>query len=224
MYKAIIFDSDGTLFDTNDQHVEAWRRAFASVGHDIPAGRIAVEVGKGGDKLVPAILGQQADERLSQELRHQHSEEFARLLEGRRIRVYPGVEELLAAVHKRGLKSVMATSSKQEHLDAIQQSAGLRATEMVDDLVTADDIESSKPAPDLVEAAVNKLHERPEACVMVGDTPYDAEASRKAGVACIGLLCGRQHSPEMLRNAGVRMLFRDPSELLQRLDEALREG
>lgn len=218
----IIFDVDGTLLDTNGAHVEAWRRAFEQLGYQVAPDRIAVEIGKGGDLLVPAVLGREAEAKHGKDLRQACVEQFLAIARQKRFRVFPGVEELLKTVRKRGLKSAVATSSKKEHLEAMLKSAGLDLKSLADEIVTADEATTSKPAPDLVVAAARKLGLTPLQCAMVGDTPYDAEACRRAGVACLALLCGGTgNTEEALRRAGAREVWRDARDLLDHLDRAL---
>jgi HAD superfamily hydrolase (TIGR01509 family) len=217
----IIFDMDGTLVDTNAAHVEAWRRAFESCGYKVPADRIAVEVGKGGDFLVPAVLGAEADHRDGARLRHASQEAFLDIASHTHFELMPGARELIARLHERGLKLALATSSKHKHLRATLDSLGLDLPSLFDVLVTADDTEHSKPAPDLVHAAVQKLDLFAAQCAMVGDTPYDAMACRQAGVACLGVLCGGNDA-KTLRRAGARGAWRDPADLLAHLDTALQ--
>jgi HAD superfamily hydrolase (TIGR01509 family) len=217
---AVILDLDGTLVDTNGVHIEAWQRVLERFGFRLGADRIFAEVGKGGDKLVPALLGREAAERYGEQMVEAHPAEFGKLAKSRGLQVFPGVRELLAAFHKRGLRTCLATSSGRAHLDVIEEASGLRVRELVDQLVTSDDADESKPAPDLVAAATRKLRVSPAQCVMLGDTPYDAESAKHAGVVCLGLTCGGHEAQTLLR-AGARAVYRDAADLLARLDEAL---
>lgn len=217
---ALILDLDGTLIDTNGYHVAAWERAFADLGYRIPADRIAVEIGKGGDQLVPAILGAEADARDGDALRDAQSRHFRAAARETRFGVFDGVPELFEALARRGLRTALATSSSEEQLDATLRSAGLDLKAMADLLVTNDDADASKPAPDLIVAAVRKLELSPAQCAMVGDTPYDAQACNHAGVACLGVLTGVAGAPELL-GAGARAVWRDVGHLLEDLDQAL---
>src|ERR1700730_13305606 len=113
---AVIFDIDGTLLDTNGAHVEAWHRAFKARGYKVPKDRIAVEIGKGGDLLVSAILGQQAEKEDGEALRQQSAEEFLKIASQEHFKVFPGAKELFTQLRERGIKTALATSSKVKHL------------------------------------------------------------------------------------------------------------
>ena len=216
----IAFDLDGTLVDSNALHVEAFRRAFAARGYKVGRDRIFTEVGKGGDQLVPAILGHELDRLDGDAIRDAHPKEYAKLVREHGLRVLPGARELPAELRKRGIRTVLATSSGEGHLRATEQATGLNLREMFDQLVGADDVDASKPAPDVVAAAVRKLNLFPAECAMVGDTPYDAWSSRDAGVVCLGLTSGGHPAPA-LRAAGARAVWQDPADLLHHLDQAL---
>lgn len=218
--EAIIFDVDGTLVDTNGVHVEAWQRAFSRYGYEVSAEQIAAEVGKGGDHLVPALIGEAEDALHGDELRAAHGDEFLQLIGLRPVRAFPGVLPLIETIQARGLRVALATSAKMDYLDATLDSAHLNLKLVVPEIVTADDAASSKPAPDIVVAAVQKLDLAPAACVMVGDTPHDGEACGRAGVPFVGLRCGGW-SAEALRAAGARSVWADPVDLLEHLDAAL---
>jgi beta-phosphoglucomutase-like phosphatase (HAD superfamily)/tRNA(Arg) A34 adenosine deaminase TadA len=217
----LIFDLDGTLVDTNALHVEAWRRALERLGYRVGTDRIALEIGKGGDQLVPAILGQEFDARDGDALRDAHPAEVARLAEARGINLFPDARELVRAVRDRGMNAVLSTSSGSEHLRTIERHAKIELRPMFDELVTSDDIERSKPAPDAVVAGVRKLGLSPAQCAMLGDTVYDAQSCVRGGVAFTGLTCGGT-TRGRLRGAGARVVYRDPAELLAHLEEALR--
>ena len=220
MLSALIFDIDGTLVDSNPAHVEAWGRAFERHGYKVFPDRIEVEIGKGGDKLVPDVLGDESEARDGESLRKAQTEEFLQIARSRRLRAFPGVRELFAELRKRGIQTALATSSGEEHLDGLSKSSGLDLNHLADELVNADDIEESKPAPDVVRAAAQKLGLSPAECAIVGDTPYDAESARGAGVAALGVLSGGNREA-VLRTAGARGVWADIAAVRADLDGAL---
>jgi len=223
MLSALIFDLDGTLVDTNASHVESWVRAFARLGYRIPADRIGPEIGKGGDNLVPSVLGQEADARDGEALREASKEEYAALTRDRHFRIFDGARALLDELRRRDIKTALATSSGNEHLDATFAAAGEDLRERVDVWVGASDVEHSKPYPDPVIAAVKKLGVSPAECAMVGDTPYDALSARRAGVITLGVLSsGLGFDARGLVSAGARGVYDDVGHLLRELDDALR--
>ena len=217
---AVIFDVDGTLIDTNALHVEAFRRAFADHGYTISADRITVEIGKGGDQLVPAIVGAEADARDGKAIRGDQPKRFAELARAQGLAVFPQAQALLAAVRRRGLRVVIATSSGQAQIDSIERYGRWAFTADADVVVKADDAAASKPAPDLVASAVAQSGLSPAQCVMIGDTPYDAVSARDAGVVTLGVTCGG-NAADVLLAAGARHVYRDPADLLDRLADAL---
>jgi len=216
---AVIFDLDGTLVDTNAAHVEAWQDAFRKLGYDVPRSRILPEIGKGGDKLVPSIIGEDGERRDGEALRDAHGRRFLTIAGSTTFRVFPGTEELLGELGR--FATAVATSSAREHLDAVLASSGLDLDRLVAHVVTGSDAHESKPAPDLIRAALARLGTHARRSVMVGDTRYDGEACARAGVSFLGVLCGGQ-SPEELRRAGALGLYADPADLLARLPQAFR--
>jgi HAD superfamily hydrolase (TIGR01509 family) len=216
----MIFDIDGTLVDTNPGHVEAWRRALKRLGYDVPRERIEVEIGKGGDLLVPSILGEDNEKRDGEALRKAQKEEFLKIARRERFRVFPCVPKLFQALRQRGIRTALATSSDRSHLQAICDSGGIDLPSLADVLVTKADVEASKPAPDVVIVAGEKLKLTPAECTMVGDTIYDAQACRAAGVVFLGLLSGG--TPEdLLLEAGACGVWRDTGHLYADLDHAI---
>jgi HAD superfamily hydrolase (TIGR01509 family) len=218
--RAIILDIDGTLIDTNPAHVEAWRRTFQRFGYDVPADRIVVEIGKGGDKLIPSVLGQEVEEREGEALRKAQKKEFLAIAESERFPVFRGVEELFQALRERSLRSALATSSDEKHLEATLASAGLHLRELADVVVTRSPNEASKPAPDLVLAAIEELRLPAQQCAMIGDTVYDGQACQAAGVVFLGVLTGPATEDELIQ-AGARAVWRDVAHLLIEIDRAL---
>ncbi|HEU5039364.1 MAG TPA: HAD family hydrolase [Gemmatimonadales bacterium] len=216
----MIFDIDGTLVDTNPAHIEAWVRAFADLGYRVPADRIGREVGKGGDQLVPSVLGARAERRIGDRLRDAQRREYLAIAARREFGVFPGIPRLFEALAARGIRTALATSSNLEHLRGALRSAGIDLPAMADELVTKDDAGASKPAPDLVLAAARALGLTPAQCAMIGDTPFDAQACIQAGVVCLGVESGGFGEKE-LRSAGARAVWRDTGALLADLDRAL---
>jgi len=218
---AMVFDIDGTLVDSNPAHVEAWRLAFDSHGYRIAPDRIEVEIGKGGDKLVPDILGESADKKDGDALRKAQPREFAKIAKARGLKPFPRAFELLRTLRQRGLKVVLATSSGKEQLKTLQEAAGVDLKSECDVLTTADDAAESKPSPDIVIAAVKKSGLSPAQCAMVGDTLYDMQAAKHAGVIGLGVETGYQ-STQTLKEAGARAVWPDVGAMLGKLDDVLR--
>jgi beta-phosphoglucomutase-like phosphatase (HAD superfamily) len=216
----IIFDIDGTLVDTNPAHVEAWRRAFGRFGYSIPAERIVPEIGKGGDKLVPSVLGEEVEKRLGEALRRAQKEEFLEIARQERFPVFPCAAELFQALRARRIRTALASSSDDKHLDATLASAGIDLRGLADVVVTKSQAGSSKPDPDVVVVAVEKLALAPPECAMVGETVYDGQACQAAGVIFLGVQSGGT-SEKALREAGARTVWRDVAHLLSDLNRAL---
>ncbi|HTL28017.1 MAG TPA: HAD family phosphatase, partial [Tepidisphaeraceae bacterium] len=153
----LIFDLDGTLVDTNGLHIEAWVAAFAQSGFRIPPDRIAREVGEGGDQLVPRILGEKIDKEFGDAMRKAQPEVFAKLLEQKPPRVFHGAVELLRAAKRHGLKLALASSSETKTIERIERAAKVDLQRLFDEVVSASDIEKTKPQPDIVLASHQKL-------------------------------------------------------------------
>lgn len=217
---ALIFDLDGTLVDTNRLHIEAWRRVLQQREVDLAFDRIAVEIGKGGDQLVRSLIGHEQDQRHGKWLRGHQPKEFSQIAEQRGIRVFPGARELVAAARQRGLRTALATSSDLSQLAVTFAHCGVDWSEQVDCIVHADDIEQSKPSPDVVKAALKKLGIAPGQAALIGDTPYDAQAARDAGVVCLGLESGG-FDANTLRASGARRIWKSVEHLLSDFEAAL---
>ncbi|WP_422923772.1 HAD family hydrolase [Singulisphaera sp. PoT] len=217
MVDAVIFDIDGTLIDSVDLHAEAWQVALRHFGHDLPFERVRHEIGKGGDHLMPALLPQDLVDSRGEEIEKFRSELFKREYLSR-VRPFPGVRELFERIKADGKRIALASSAKGDEVEiykGIADIAGLSEAE-----TSSDDAESSKPNPDIFEAAMEQLGDVDSAeVVVIGDTPYDAEAASKAGLRTIGMLCGGFPETE-LRAAGCFAIYRDPADLLARYDES----
>ncbi|HUO86386.1 MAG TPA: HAD-IA family hydrolase [Thermoanaerobaculia bacterium] len=217
---ALLLDLDGTLLDTNLLHARAWAAALERYGHRVPVERVAEEIGKGGELLVPALVGRRVEEEQGSALREAKEEIFLDALAGEAVAVLPGAEEIFAAARRRGLATAVATAAKRSQLEPLLERAGLDLFALADEVVTDDDVDRPKPRPDVVDAAVAKLGLSAAQCAMVGDTPYDGIAARRAGVVCLGVETGG-HPPSALRRAWMRGVYRDLAALVADLDAAL---
>jgi HAD superfamily hydrolase (TIGR01509 family) len=211
--EAALLDVDGTLIDSNYQHALAWYRAFRS--HDIvlPVWRIHRAVGMGGDQLMPALAGKEVDEEKGDEIRETRDRIYREeLIE--EVAPLAGARDLIEALKDRGLRVVLASSSPQDEIARYLDL--LEARVVVDAWTTKDDVEATKPAPDLVLAALEKADTRD--AVMVGDTPWDIEAASAAGIETVCVITGGWSKQE-LRDAGAVAAFESAEELCARLDE-----
>ena len=217
MIKAVIFDIDGTLVDSVDLHALAWQKAFAHFGREIPYEQVRHQIGKGGDQLMPVFLSQDEMSRFGDRLEEYRSELFRRdyLPE---VQAFPRVRALFERTKAEAQDIVLASSAKRDELAAYERIADIE--DLVDAVVSADDVEQSKPHPDIFDAALKRLGKvDPDNIIVIGDTPYDAEAARKAGLRTIGLLCGGFPEAE-LRAAGCIAIYADPADLLAHYNES----
>jgi HAD superfamily hydrolase (TIGR01509 family) len=216
--KAVIFDVDGTLVDSNDLHVEAWQEAFKGCGKEVTYEELHEQMGKGGDQLMPVFCSREELDKFGEELERSRTELFARVYLPR-VRPFPKVRELFERIKADGLSIALASSAKEEELARHKQS--LRIEDLLEAATSADDAERSKPHPDIFQAALASIrHVRPEESIVVGDTPYDVIAAAKAGIRTIGLLSGG-FTEEDLRSAGAVEIYQDVADLLERFDESL---
>jgi len=214
---AAVLDVDGTLVDTNYQHALCWYRAFRRHGLTIPVWRLHRHVGMGGDKFVAAVAGEEVEERHGDELREAWEELFDELID--EVAPLEGAHDLIVALKERGHPVVLASSSIQSHFDHFMKL--LDAEGLADGTTTKDDVEASKPEPDLVRAALEQAGT--EAAVMVGDTPWDVEAARRAGIETICVVTGG-FSEQELRDAGAAGVFDSLTALLAGLDRTAFAG
>lgn len=221
MARAVFFDIDGTLVDSNTLHVEAWVRAFAEAGHRVEPRAIAGQIGKGADNLVPALLPD-TDDVTAERLGDAHGAIFKqRYLD--EVRPFPDARALIARVHATGRLTALASSASQEELDHYCRLLDLAG--LVDVTTTIDDVGTSKPAPDIFTVALKKAsgpaaqiaaHE----IVVVGDSPFDMQAARKAGMTPIAVRSGGFDDRALLE-AGAATIYDDVTDLLIRFDDSL---
>ncbi len=221
MLQAIIFDVDGTLVDSVAIHAKAWQRAFAEFGHDLPLGDIQGQIGKGGDQLLPVFLskaeigahGEALNKRRAAILKEDYLAD---------IEAFPDVRALFERLRRDGLRIALASSAKEDELGTYKKKADIEG--LVEEQTSSDDAERSKPHGDIFEAALARLGDLdPAAAIVVGDTPYDAQAAAKVGLRTIGVLSGGFPEAE-LREAGCIAVYRNPPDLLAHYDAFLRDA
>jgi HAD superfamily hydrolase (TIGR01509 family) len=213
--RGVIFDVDGTLIDSNDGHARAWVDALAEAGHAVPYERIRPMIGMGGDKVLPLVAGLSADDGKGQRIAGRREAIFAeRYLP--KVKALPGARELLVRLRKEGHRLAVASSSKEDMLQRLLALVG--AEDLLEAKTSSDDAENSKPDPDIVTAALERLGEPRDRVVMVGDTPYDVEAARAAGIGAIGFRSGGWTDPGL---KGSLAIYDGPADLLQHYDESV---
>jgi HAD superfamily hydrolase (TIGR01509 family) len=218
--RAALFDVDGTLVDTNDLHAAAWREAFLHFGIDLPHEEIRRHVGKGGDNLIPSLLaGVDAGRRKEME---KHRSELFRRDYLPRATPFPAVRDLFVRLAEDGVAIILASSSNADEVDFYLGLAGV--ADLVSATTSKDDVERSKPCPDIFEAAMAKLAPlgRDQA-IVVGDSPWDVKAACRAGLRTIGFRCGG-FPDEALTEAGACDLYDGPRDLLARYSSSVFAG
>jgi HAD superfamily hydrolase (TIGR01509 family) len=216
MLRAVIFDIDGTLVDSNDLHARAWQEAFAHFEIDMPFDRVRPQIGKGADQLIPSLISQEVAARQGEQIAEYRSAIFkAKYLD--HVRPFPKVRELFQRILRDGRKIAVASSANKDELQRLKQIAEI--DDLIHEQTSAADAEKSKPHPDIVEAALKRLSVDPDEAVMVGDTPYDAVAATRLHIRTIGMLCGGFPEPD-LRKAGCIEIYKNPAELLTRYEES----
>jgi HAD superfamily hydrolase (TIGR01509 family) len=212
--RGILLDVDGTLLDSNDAHARAWVAALERHGHQTSFERVRALIGKGGDKLLPEVADVEKDspegKRIAESRKQIFKERFLPTL-----RPFPQARALLERMRRDGLRLVVASSAEKAELDALLDAA--QVADLIERKASSSDAPHSKPDPDIVQAALQQLGEPPEAVLMLGDTPYDVEASARAGVRAIALRCGGWDQPDL---AGALAVYDDPADLLARYGDS----
>jgi len=205
----VLFDVDGTLVDTNYLHVIAWARAFRDAGENVPMSGIHHLIGMGSDMLVEELIGHPSDEASDG-----HTKHFGELMA--EIRAFPQAGELMAEVHRRGAVVALATSASEDELDAMLEAIAA-PDGSIDHIVTKDDVDRSKPEPDVFKAALEATGLDPANTLVVGDTVWDVKAAEPLGLKVVAVLTGgisRCH----LEEAGAVAVYDDVAQILRELD------
>ncbi len=210
--QAILFDVDGTLIDSVDLHALAWQEAMAHFGKDVRLGTIREHVGMGGDQLVKLFFTPAELKRVGPALDTYRDRLFQKRYM-RKINSFPAVPSLFTALSQRMIRTALASSAKKPELRYYKRLIGIAP----EGQTSSDDAQNSKPEPDIFEAALRTLgRPDPKSTLVIGDSPYDALAARKAGLHAVGVRCGG-FPDGRLWDAGCVALFNDPADLLRRL-------
>lgn len=217
MLKAVIFDVDGTLVDSVDAHARAWWETLAEFGHEVDYERVRHQIGKGGDQLMREFLSdaeiQENGERIEKTRKDRY---MRRYIDG--VRGFPKVRALFERIRGDGIRIALASSAGGDELGFYKEKT--RVGDLVEEETSKDDADRSKPHPDIFQAVLDRLRGvRAEEAIVVGDTPWDAIAAKRAGLRTVGVLCGG-FDEEELREAGCLAIFQSPADLLARYDES----
>ena len=209
--KAIIFDIDGTLVDSVEYHAQAWVKAFKEYGYDFPQEKLSQQIGKGSEYIVGELLSEEEAQKLESDIAQYRKQYYQdNLLE--KVQPFPKVKELFEAIKADGIKVVLASSARKGTIEHYKQLLDIE--DLIDGATSTDDVEKSKPEPDIFISALEKLDGiSAEEVMVVGDSPYDAIAAKKANLPTIGVLTGG-FSHKTLMDAGCVAIYQDPADLL----------
>ncbi|MGH3414605.1 MAG: HAD family hydrolase [Marmoricola sp.] len=210
----VVLDVDGTLVDSTYHHALAWHRGLDHLGQTVPLWRIHHAIGLGGDRIIPHLLGGDFEKEHGDEARELWHRAYDRLVYS--TSALPGAAELLQELERRGVTMVMATSGDRKYTEHALHV--LQAGELIDDVVTSDDVPSSKPAPDMLEAALESVGG--SRAVVVGDSLWDVQSARRAGLPMVAVLTGGISRQELL-DEGACQVYDEPVDVLEALDDVL---
>ena len=215
MGSSFIFDIDGTLIDSVDLHAQAWQQTLAYFGFSIPYEEVRSQIGKGGDQLLPVFVPRERLERLQEPMEQFRGELFKRDYLPR-VKPFPRVRELFERIKRDGHRIGLASSAKADEVEEYKSIAGV--SDLVDAETSSDEVDRSKPCPDVFEVIIDRLHVEPARALVFGDSPFDAIAATGAGLKTVGVLCGG-FPEDQLRRSGCVAIYRDPADLADHYDE-----
>ena len=207
--QAVILDVDGTLVLSNDAHAQAWVEGFAAYGYDVAFDKVRPLIGMGGDQVIPKMVSGLNDEEGDGKAIAEKRKELIMERLGPTLSPTKGARDLVLRMQEHGLKLIIASSATSQELSVLLKAA--QVDDLLKEATTSSDAEASKPAPDIVEAALDKLKMEPSQVLMIGDTPYDIQSAKGAGVELIAVRCGG-FDDEELKDAIA--IYDDPADLL----------
>lgn len=214
--RVVLLDIDGTLIASNDAHARAWVASLAEFGYVVSFERVRPLIGKGGDKILPELVGLDAESAEARRMGEMRGEMF-RTRELPHLAATPGARDLLLRFRADGYELAVATSAKADDVQVTLEQAGV--ADLIQTATSSDDAERSKPDPDIVRAALHRSRRPASHAIMLGDTPYDIEAATRARVRIVAFRCGGYWSDEAL--GGAEAIYDDPAALLARYDDSV---
>jgi HAD superfamily hydrolase (TIGR01509 family) len=214
--RVVLLDIDGTLIASNDAHARAWVASLAEFGYTVSFERVRPLIGKGGDKILPELVGLDPGSTEAQRMSDVRGEMFRRR-ELPHLTATRGARDLLLRFRADGYELAVATSATSADVKATLEQAGV--ADLIETATSSDDAERSKPDPDIVRAALQRSRRPASHAVMLGDTPYDIEAATRARVRIVALRCGGYWSDQALR--GAESIHDDPAALLAHYDDSI---
>jgi HAD superfamily hydrolase (TIGR01509 family) len=210
----VIFDVDGTLVESNDQHAHAWVDALTEAGVQVEFAHVRSLIGKGGDKVLPELTGLSDESPLGQALSSRRSQIFRKRYLPH-LKGFPGARELVQRLRADGHVLGIATSAKEAELHSLLRAANVE--DLFDHRTSSDDADRSKPDPDIIHAALDRMHARASDAIMIGDTPYDVTAAARAGVRTIAFRSGGWGDADL---AGAIAIYDGPEHLLREYEHS----
>ena len=208
-FQGVLLDVDGTLIDSNEAHAQSWAETLRDIGRNVSVDEVRPLIGMGGDKIIPLLLGVDADSDIGKAATERRAAMFRELYVPN-LRLTRGARELLKRLRDERLKLVIATSAAESELNTMLKRVGLE--DLIEEKTSSKDADRSKPDPDIVQAALEKANLLPETAIMLGDTPYDIEAAQRAGVAVVALLCGGWNADAL---KGAIAIYEDPADIVR---------
>lgn len=215
MDSGFIFDIDGTLINSVDLHAQAWQQTLAYFGFSVSYEEVRSQIGKGGDQLLPVFVPRDRLDRLQEPMEQFRGELFKRDFLPQ-VKPFPRVRDLLKRIKRDGHRIGLASSAKADEVEKYKNIADI--ADLVDAQTSSDDVDRSKPCPDIFEVIIDRLGVEPTLALVFGDSPFDAIAAKGAGLKTVGVLCGG-FSEDLLRQSGCVAIYKDPADLADRYDE-----
>jgi HAD superfamily hydrolase (TIGR01509 family) len=212
--EGVLLDIDGTLVDSNDAHAAAWTKALAEHGFQVEFEKVRRRIGKGGDKLLPQVCGVRADSDQGKAISKRRGEIFREEFLPS-LRPTAGAKKLMLRLKQEGVRLAIASSAKADELEGLMRVCG--ADEVLASITSSDDVEGSKPDPDVVRAALGRIKLPADRAFLLGDTPYDVEAGKRAGVRVVAVRCGGWTDTELV---GAIAVYDNPADLLARFEQS----
>ena len=218
MIKAVIFDIDGTLIDSNAAHAESFVKAFNKFGKTAPFEELKCLIGMGADDILEKYLSKDEIEEFGEDLKEYRKKIFLQEFLPK-VKIFPKLRELFEKIKSENKQIALASSASEEELEKYREK--LQINGLYEEETNADDAAAAKPEPDIFQAALKKLKNvKKEEAIVIGDTPYDAIAAKKAGLQSIGVASGGW-SREKLLNEGCAEVYRDISEIYSEYENSL---